>query len=185
MNALGVIAAFVAVINPFRAVVSVAPAVWRTGRAVAVVAAAVTAAVAVVLAAAHQGVLDALDVSAPTFRIGAGLVIAVTGVRSLLLTPRPWDEGLARGRLAALVPVAFPVLITPELAVAAVAFAADEGTGIAIAGALVGLAGFAALGTWRGTTEAARPWLVALGRLAGAGTVVVGIARLVSGVFDV
>jgi small neutral amino acid transporter SnatA (MarC family) len=185
MDALGLILVFVAVVNPFRAVTSVASPLWRTARAVAVVAAAVAAVVAVVLAAVHDEVLDVLDVTAPTFRLGAGLVIAVTGLRSLLLAPRPWEDGVADGKLAVLVPIAFPILVTPELAVSAVSFAADEGTGVAVLGALVALALFAALGSWRAATETPRAWLTGLGRLAGGGAVVIGISRIVSGIFDV
>ena len=187
MNSLGVLAVFVAVVNPPRAAALVAPTLWRTGRAVAVVGAAAAGVVAVVLAALHEQILDLLSVSAPTFRIGAGLVIVGMGLRSLLLAPEPWTEGVAGGRLTALVPVAFPILVTPELAVAAVAFGADEGTGITIGGIVLGLGLFAALGSWtRLAEDGPRPtWLVPLGRLLGAGTVVAGVARVVSGVFDV
>jgi small neutral amino acid transporter SnatA (MarC family) len=187
VSALGVLAAFVVIINPVRAVASIAPALLRTGRAVAVVGATVAAAVGIALAALHDQILDLLSVSAPTFRIGAGLVIAAMGLRALLLAPEPWTEGIAGGRLAALVPIAFPVLITPELAVGAVAFGADEGTGITVAGILLGLVVAAALGSWpRMADDRPRPpWLVPVGRLLGAGAVVVGVARVVSGVFDV
>jgi small neutral amino acid transporter SnatA (MarC family) len=187
VNGLAVIAAFVAVVNPPRAVASISPKLLRAGRSVAVVGAAVAAAVGVVLVAVHDPILDALSVSEPTFRLGAGLVIAAMGLRALLLAPDPWGDGLAGGRLAALVPVAFPVLIAPEMAVTAVDMGADEGTGIAVAGVLVALALAAALGSWPRLADdrPPPPWLVPLGRLLGAGAVVFGVARVVSGVFDV
>jgi small neutral amino acid transporter SnatA (MarC family) len=187
VSSLGVLAAFVALVDPPRAGALVAPALWRTGRAVAVTAAAVAAAAGIVLAAVHEPILDLLSVSAPTFRIGAGLVITVLGLRSLLLAPEPWTEGVAGGRLAVLVPIAFPVLITPELAVAAVSFGADEGTATTVGGVVLALGLVAIVGSWRRLAEdGPRPaWLVPLGRLLGAGAVVVGVARLVSGIFDV
>jgi small neutral amino acid transporter SnatA (MarC family) len=187
VNDLGVVAALIAVVNPARAVASVAPALLRTGRLVALTGSVVAAAIGVVLVLIHEPVLDLLSVSEPTFRLGAGLVIAAMGLRSLLLAPEPWNEGIAGGRLAALIPVAFPVLVTPELAVSAVDLGADEGSAIAIVGVLVALALVAALGSWpRLAEDRPRPvWLVPLGRLLGAGAVVFGVARAVSGVFDV
>jgi small neutral amino acid transporter SnatA (MarC family) len=182
-----VLAAFLVVVNPARATASIGPNLLRTGRFVAVTGAAVAAVVGVALVALHDPILDALSVSEPTFRLGAGLVIAAMGLRALLLAPEPWTEGLAGGRLAALVPVAFPVLIAPELAVTAIDLGADEGTGIAVAGVLVAMLVAAALGSWRRLSEdrPPPPWLVPLGRLLGAGAVVFGVARVVSGVFDV
>ncbi len=187
MNDLGVVAALVAVVNPARAVASVAPGLLRSGRWVFLAGSAVAAVMGVALVLLHDPVLDLLSVSEPTFRLGAGLVIAAMGLRSLLLEPEPWSEGIAGGRLAALVPVAFPVLIAPELAVSAVDLGADEGNGIAIVGVLVAMALAGLLGSWpRVARDGDRSvWLVPLGRLLGAGAVIFGVARAVSGVFDV
>jgi small neutral amino acid transporter SnatA (MarC family) len=187
VSGLAVVAAFIAVVNPARAVASIGPGLLRAGRLVALVGAAVAAAAGVVLVAVHEPILDGLSVSEPTFRLGAGLVVAAMGLRALLLAPEPWTEGLAGGRLAALVPIAFPVLIAPEMAVTAVDLGADEGTGIAVVGVLVAMALAAALGCWSRLAEdrPPPPWLVPLGRLLGAGAVVFGVARVVSGVFDV
>ena len=59
--------------------------------------------------------LDALSISPESFRIAAGLVLAVTGIRTLL-----WPNAVA-GPFAA-------VLVTPELACVALSFGADEST---------------------------------------------------------
>jgi small neutral amino acid transporter SnatA (MarC family) len=187
VNGLGVIVCFVFVVNPARALASVAPALLRTGRFVAMTGSATAAVLGIVLVLLHEPVLDLLSVSEPTFRLGAGLVIAAMGLRALVLAPEPWTEGLGGGRLVAFVPIAFPVLVTPELAVTAVDLGADEGTGIAIAGVLVAMALAAVLGTWPRLAEERPPppWLLPVGRVLGAGAVVFGVARAVSGVFDV
>ncbi len=205
MNTLRLIVFLLAVANPFHSAALLAPGLLGSERGtrlrVVGIGAAVAAAVAIVLALVADDVLDALDVTSPTFRLGAGVVIAATGVRSALIAPKPWAEGLRGGRLSMLVPVAFPVLFTPELAVASVSYSADRGTGatvVAIAVALAVFAGLAVTGAgWSASAVAtpdgsaspgarrADPWLGAAGRVMGALAVVLGIALVVDGIFDV
>ncbi len=207
MNTLRLIVFLLAVANPFHAAALLAPGLLgpdRASRAKTVgIGAALAAAAAIVLAIVADEVLDALDVTSPTFRLGAGVVITATGVRSALIAPKPWSEGLRGGRLSMLVPVAFPVLFTPELAVAAVSYSADRGTSATVVAIAVAIAVFAALAVtgvgWRmapagagepgaaggGGARRADPWLSAAGRVMGALAVVLGIALVVDGIFDV
>jgi small neutral amino acid transporter SnatA (MarC family) len=90
--------------------------------------------------------LEALDVSDPSFRIAAGIVGVVAGVADLFRSP-PRPEPALAGWRAALVPVAIPVVARPVLLVLALGAGADSGVlvsaGAMAAGValLVGLAG--------------------------------------------
>lgn len=148
------VAAFVATVNAPRVRLArpegglLLPAVAVLGLAAAAIAFA-------------EELLDALAVSPESFRIAAGLVLAVAGLRTLV---RP-------------VPGPAPVLaalFTPELAVLAVSAGADEATGTAVAAAAVGV--ILVLAPVR-AVPAAR-FLAAL-------QVVVAVALVVAGIRDV
>jgi small neutral amino acid transporter SnatA (MarC family) len=113
---------------------------------------ATLAAVALVVVAAVSGpLLDALDVSAPNARIAAGLVLAVVSLHDLVWKPPPSGAALP-GRAAALVPVCFPVLLRPEVALVALSLGADHGVAAALLAATLGAAavtGWHALGAAR------------------------------------
>lgn len=145
----------------------------------AVVGGSVTLAAAIVLAALASGLLDVLDISASTFRLGAGIVIAVVGVYQLLAgAPKP-EPALERWK-AGLVPLAFPLLINPALGAAVLTAAADHGVATPIVATLVGAVILVALSM---TTEHARV-LRGAGRVVGAALVILGIALAVDGVFS-
>ncbi|HMN98682.1 MAG TPA: hypothetical protein PKD59_04665 [Miltoncostaeaceae bacterium] len=110
--------------------------------------------------------LDALDVSPESFRIGAGIVLAALGAATLV-RPRPGGPAGA-------------LLVTPDLACMAIASSADEGVGPALGAAAIALALVAALALLPrlGPAGRAAPFLAAL-------QVVVGVALVVSGVRDV
>jgi hypothetical protein len=111
--------------------------------------------------------LDALSISPESFRIAAGLVLAVTGIRTLV-----WPNAVA-GPFAA-------VLVTPELACVALSFGADESTGRALAAAGLTLPILAIAAT-------RRAWLPpALGaQLLAALQIVIAVTLAVSGMRDV
>src|SRR5690606_17241837 len=88
--------------------------------------AACMVAVVVALAAVAKPLLDALDVSAPNLRIGTGLVLAVVAAHDVVRRPPPSGAALP-GIGAAMVPVLFPVLLRPEVALLAIAIGADHG----------------------------------------------------------
>src|SRR5262245_33591025 len=73
------------------------------------VGAATAVAAVLVLAALATDLLDLLDISASTFRLGAGIVIAIVGLYDLVTdAPRP-EPALPRWK-AGFVPIAFPLL---------------------------------------------------------------------------
>ena len=93
---------------------------------------------AVCAAAAVGGpLLDALDVSEPSFRIAAGVVAAVAGAIDLFRRP-PSPEPALPGRRAALVPVAIPVVARPALLVVALGAGADQGVLVSAAAMATG-----------------------------------------------
>ncbi|MEM9033994.1 MAG: hypothetical protein AAGA99_17095 [Actinomycetota bacterium] len=155
------------------------PAATPTQRSVGVVA---VAAAAVVVALVAEPLLDAGDVSPETFRIGAGLVVAAVGVVRLMIgVGRPYDEVSESTR--GLVPVAFPVALTPEL----IAWSASRGVD-ALGAALTGLAVavVVALLTVRLDLSGDRRrlgdgWV----RLAAAGITIVGVVLVIDGIRSV
>jgi small neutral amino acid transporter SnatA (MarC family) len=125
-------------------------------------------AVLVVAATVFAGdLLDALEISPQSFRIAAGIVLAITAVRTLL-----WPTAAA-GPFAA-------VLVTPELACAGLSFGADESTGRTLGAAALTLPALVAAATTRMPVP---PALAA--QLLAALQIVVAVALVVSGVRDV
>lgn len=134
---------FLATVNPAAAAVALVRD-RRTDRPRSVAAGVVVAAlVLVVLAAAADQVLELLDINLGTYRLGAGVVIAVAGLRWLVAGAAPaCEEPDEDRRLAGF--VAFPVLLTPGAVVLAVSVGAEPGwveatVGIVVATVLGGL----------------------------------------------
>jgi hypothetical protein len=125
---------------------------------------AVLAVVATVFA---DDLLDALSISPESFRIAAGVVLAVTGIRTLV-----WPNAVA-GPFAA-------VLVTPELACVALSFGADEPAGRVLGAAALTLPIVAIAATTR-----VRAWAVLAAQLLAALAIVVAVALAVSGMRDV
>jgi small neutral amino acid transporter SnatA (MarC family) len=124
--------------------------------------------------------LDALDVSPESFRLAAGLVLALEGARTLVW-PRPGTEPAPPGLRAALVPVAFPLLLQPGVVTLALAAGGDEAVWEAIAALAIVLAVTAA------AAGALQPGglLVAGSRLLGALELAAGTELAVDAIRDV
>jgi small neutral amino acid transporter SnatA (MarC family) len=135
------------------------------------------------IAALGGELLEALDISPESFRLGAALVLGLEGVRAFVFARPAAEPGLA-GLKAGLVPVAFPLLLTPGVVALAVV-AGGDGVEAEAVGALV-LALALVLGTTllpRGTRADAL--LAAGGRLLGALELVAGVALAVEALRDV
>jgi small neutral amino acid transporter SnatA (MarC family) len=133
--------ALVLALNPVRAAFAV-PSAGRTRRAIVGMAAigGVIGGLAVCAAAAAGAtLLDALDVSDPSFRIAAGIVAALAGAADLVRRPPPAEPALA-GWGAALVPVAIPVVARPALVVLALGAGADRGVLVSAGAMAMGVA---------------------------------------------
>ena len=167
-----------AAVNPAAASVALARD-RRTDRPVPVLIGAMAAAVVLVaLAGGADPLLDLLDVNLGTFRLGAGVVLAVAGVRWLAVgAPAEAGEPATDRRLAAF--VCFPTVLTPGAAVAAVSVGAEEGVATAAVAVVV-----AVLAAGAGVYFRRRvPELLAQGlvRFFGGGAVLFGIILAVDG----
>jgi hypothetical protein len=132
-----------------------------------VLALAAGAALVIVATVFADDLLDALSISPESFRIAAGVVLAFTGIRTLV-----WPNAVG-GPFAA-------VLVTPELVCLAISFGADESTGRTLGAAALTLPVVAAAATVRAPLP---PALAA--QLLAALQIVVAVALTVSGVRDV
>ena len=137
-----------------------------------------------VVAALAGPLLDALDVSDPSFRIAAGIVAVIAGAGDIFRRPPPPEPSLPGSR-AALVPVAVPVVARPALIVLALGAGADEVlplTAGAMAAGVALLAGLVARAPVEGPGGRIMRWA---GRLLAAGLVACGVVLGIDGVLDV
>jgi small neutral amino acid transporter SnatA (MarC family) len=176
-------AALVLALNPARATFAI-PRAGRSRRTVVGVAAVggVIGGLAVCAAATAGGpLLEALDVSEPSFRISAGIVAGLAGAADLFRRPPPPEPALAGWR-AALIPVAIPVVARPALLVLALGAGADRGVLVSAGAMAMGIAlltGLAAGWPTEGPGGRALRWA---GRLLAAGLVACGVILAVDGV---
>jgi small neutral amino acid transporter SnatA (MarC family) len=137
------------------------------------IAALLSTGLLVLAAVLSEPVLDLLDVSAPTFRVAAGAVLAVAGIRWAIVGARPMDD--KEPRAVTLLPRFF----TPQLLAIAITVGVDDGAiTTTLAGAAALLAAVVAA-VWRGRGLAWWSWSA---RLVGLGGVAVGLALVVDGV---
>ncbi len=171
---------FLATVNPAAAAMALTRDDRHADRPVPVTLGAVGALVLLVaLAAAADPLLDGLDVNLGTYRLGAGAVVAVAGLRWLVAgAVRPAEEPASDRGLAGF--VTFPVLLTPGAAALAVSVGAEHG--------VVATAGAAAVGVLAGglalyLRRSAPPWAVGgLVRFLGAVAAVVGVIVAIDGI---
>ena len=133
-------------------------------------------AVAVGLAFAATPLLDALDISSPTMEVGAGLVLALwSAVAIVRWDDEPAPEAIAGG----IVPLLFPIVLTPVVGVTIVAVAARNGWWLPVLATAIGAIPIAVAAA--GASLAHRQW-----RLLSATTgAVVGVVMIVDGALAV
>jgi small neutral amino acid transporter SnatA (MarC family) len=168
------VVAFVAAVNPCRTRLGYGGP-WST----VALGCAVVFATGAALAAVGGAALEAIDVSPESFRLAAGLVLAVEGARTLVW-PAPSAEPALTGVAAAVVPVAFPLLLQPGVVALALAAGGDATAGKAILALAFALAATVAAGTVRAGGLA-----VAGSRLLGALELAAGVALAVDAIKDV
>jgi small neutral amino acid transporter SnatA (MarC family) len=179
-------AALVLALNPARAASGV-PRAGRSPRTVAGVAAVggMIGGLTVCAAATAGGpLLEALDVSEPSFRIAAGIVAGLAGAADLFRRP-PAPEPALGGWRAALIPVAIPVVARPALLVLALGAGADQGVLVSAGAMAMGIAlltGLVAGWPMDGPGGRVLRWT---GRLLAAVLVACGVILAVDGVLDV
>jgi small neutral amino acid transporter SnatA (MarC family) len=170
--------AFAAAANPCRTRLAL-----PGSRAALALGSLIAVAVGAALVAVGGVLLDALDVSPESFRLAAGLVLTLEGLRALV-QPRPAAEPELPGLGAALVPVAFPLLLQPGVVVLALAAGGDDVGGEAIGALAVSVLLVALAGAW--PIGARGEALFAAGaRLVGALEIAAGAALAVDAIRDV
>lgn len=122
------VVAMVAAANPARAVAA-RPA--EAPRQTAAVAIGATLGLVLLCAIVSGPFLDLVDVSGPSARIAAGVALLVVALKDVFVAPPAPDPALT-GRRGGLVPLAFPVIFSPALALLAVAGASERGVGVAV-----------------------------------------------------
>jgi small neutral amino acid transporter SnatA (MarC family) len=179
-------AALLLALNPCRAAFAV-PRAGRSLRAVAGLAVAggmIGGLVVCAAAAAGDPLLDALDVSEPSFRIAAGTVAVLAGAGDLF-RPTPAPEPALAGWRAALIPVAIPAVARPALAVMALGAGADRGVLVGVGAMAMGVALLTGLAVGWPTEGPGGRGLRWASRLLAAALVACGVTLAVDGVFDV
>ncbi len=138
------------------------------------------AAVALLVAgAAGDWILDVLDITNETWRIAAGSVAVLAAARHLIFPPAtPVPELLRPSHAVA--PVAFPVVLVPELIALVVLYGATESFGLLVIGILGALGLDVAWGR-----RSAGPVDAGAVRLWAAVLVIAGFALIVAGIRDV
>lgn len=179
MSAWFVLLSIFAAVNPARVSARLSATAIGPRRRYMGIAVAITAVVVVALGLAGRWVLDVLDLTDETWRIASGAVAVLAGGRYLALSPGSTLPELTLP-VHAVVPVTFPLLLVPELAVLVVLYGATDSFALLALGSAVALG--AAVG-WGGTADG--PVNRGLVRLLAALLVVVGIGLLVAGIRDV
>lgn len=179
MTAWFVLAAYVAAVNPPRLRPGLARADDRGESAQLLFGALIVVGFGLLLVLSAATILDALDITDETWRLGAGVVAGLAGARALI-APKLGEMPAAKGM--GFLPIAFPLLLTPQLVVLAILFGATEPVAAAWGFLTVGVAVGVAVGGLRLRTPGL--WL-ALARFLGAVLVVLGIALVVAGIRDV
>ena len=128
--------------------------------------------------------LDALDVSEPSFRIGAGAVAALCGIADLFRRP-PEPEPALAGWRAALVPVAIPLVARPVLLVMALGAGADRSVLVAAGSMAIAVALLTGLTAWWSTDGPRGRVLRWASRLLAVALIVCGVVLGTDGVLDV
>ena len=133
--------------------------------------------------AASVPLLDWLQISPETFRVALGIVLVLTGAWWLAF-PRPSSEPELSGLGAALIPVTFPLLVSPALFATVISTGADESAAVSIGSLAVSLAALNLLGRVKvgPTTKAV---LIGITRLLGMVLIVAAVAFIIDGIRDV
>lgn len=156
------------------------------GRRLAIEGSVLAGVVLVPVALLAGPLLDLLDISAPTARIAVGLLLVVSGTVTFGWPP-PKPEPALPGRRAALVPVAFPTLLTPGLTLLVMIAAVDLGILVTVIVAALALATLPLTALLMGRKSGPVPWRVrwGLALLCCGLLVLAGFGMLFDGVFDI
>ena len=120
------------------------------------------------------------DVEPESLRIAAGLVLGVTGLARLAIPVGRREEDFS-GRTGWLVPVAYPVVVGPELVLAMLAVGAGDEPWSGLAGLAVGLV-LAGVATLAGAATVPAPVWRATARMTAAVQVLLAVGLTIDGI---
>lgn len=135
------------------------------------------------VAAVADAALQTAHVAGSTLRMAGGVVLVLQGAWAVITGP-PRAEPALPGRRAAMVPVAFPVLLTPGLGLLTLSGALDRSAPVSLTVMAAALAVVPAVACVRASALSLEV-LDGLGRLTAAVLVVSGLGLLMNGVFDI
>jgi small neutral amino acid transporter SnatA (MarC family) len=161
---------FLVALNPPTIAAALPPSVRMRATAIA---ALITAAVVTLAAGLSEPALDALDVSEPTFRVTAGIVLGVASIR--------WVAVGATARVADDPPAVLllPLLLTPQLIAVAITAGASDGAATAGIGVAVALLTGVIASIWRSPENVFWTWT---GRLVAMAGLAIALSLVVDGV---
>lgn len=174
-----VFVAYIAAVNPPRIRSGLSAPTERGAAPHLVTGAAIVAAVGLLLVIGANGILDMLDISDETWRLASGVICGLAGAGALVAPRLPEMPTMGN---QGLVPIAFPLLFTPQLAALAVLFGATESHIVAWGWLATGVAAGVTVGTMRHRQP--ELWLAGT-RFLAAVMVAVGVALIVAGIRDV
>jgi len=184
MNGLLMLVAYMAALNPMRTRLGLPEQSDGRARMDLLAAGAAIGVIALIALAALAGsLLSALEISPETFRIAAGLVLVIIAAW-MLFVPVPTDEPIPDGAGAALWPVAYPRVISPETIALVLTTGASDGVGSALSGLVAASAALVALGPIRRGPLSGRI-LASGGRVFAVALALVGIWLALQGVREV
>lgn len=145
----------------------------------ALTGAAIATAMFVVAVLGSSSLLDWLQIEPETFRVAAGIVMAIGGAYTIWFG-RWGSHADQRGRLAAIFPLGLPLLAGPAGLIAALSYSVDSGAGQTLAAVIVSVALGAVLVAVR--PQRTSPALDAVARITGALLVAIAAGLVVSGI---
>jgi multiple antibiotic resistance protein len=184
-DALRVLLVFLAAVNPAATALGARGLAVVTGprsRQLAAASAGAVMVLLIVLAVLADAILDALAVEPETFRIAAGIVLAISGMAAAIrLAPSERGNGTWQD---AVFPFAIPLLCGPATLMAALSYGADEALGAVIVGIVAAVGGATGLALLCARTQAraAVAALDGVARLTGALLIALGVGLVVHGV---
>ena len=173
--------AYLAAVNPPRLRIGLPEADGRARFGPLLAGSALVFVITAALALSAETVLEWFQITPESWRMASGIIVGLVGAR-VLVAPQRAEEPVLDGWGAALVPVAFPLLFTPQLATLAVLFGGTESSSVAVGRLALAMVVAVAVGMMRRTRDAL--WL-ASARFFGALLIIVAVLEVVEGIRDV
>ena len=173
--------AYLAAVNPPRLRIGLPEADGRARFGPLLAGSVLVFVITAALALTAESVLEWFQITPESWRMASGIIVGLVGAR-VLVAPQRAEEPVLDGWGAALVPVAFPLLFTPQLATLAVLFGGTESSSVAVGMLALAMVVAVGVGMMRRTRDAL--WL-ASARFFGALLIIVAVLEVVEGIRDV